>query len=797
MTYCSINQQLTSNKEAVLQKIALRFDILLRILLIFFALFPLIVLGQQTHTLNGKISDSETGEDLIGATILAIESNKGTMTNSYGFYSLSLPDKEYTVRFSYIGYMSAERRIKLDKNMVLNIEISPLVMALNEVVVSSEHENKNITSAGAGIEKVDLKKIETIPVLFGEKDVLKTIQMLPGVSSSSEGNTGFNVRGGSAGQNLILLDEAPIYSSSHLMGFFSVFNSDALKDVTLYKGGIPAKYGGRASSVLDITMNNGNSRNLTTSGGIGLVSSRLTIEIPVIKEKMSLIISGRRTYADLVARLLFPDNIIRDDMQFYFYDLNAKLNYTINEKNRLFLSSYFGKDVFELGRDLATGWGNATGTLRWNHLLNDKLFSNTSLVYSRYNYGFIYGGFGIRQRSGIEDLSFKEDATWYLNPGNTLKLGFNIVYHKFRPGELTTSDSTDFKIALREKRGLEGALYIQNEHIISHRLSANYGLRLSVFSQTGPGWFYEYDELNEPVDSTYFGSGRTAFPFGFMEPRISFNYILGDKSSLKGSYSRMAQYIHLFSNSTAGSPTDVWMPASNNLKPVVVDQISAGYFRNFVANGIETSAEVYYKSIKNTSDYEDGAEIIYNKHVESQILTGKGRSYGIELYLKKNYGNFTGWISYTISRTENKISGINNYSWYPVKYDKTHDLSIVTIYKIGRRLALSGVWTYATGNAVTFPSGRYLINNITVPYYTERNGYRMPVYHRLDFSLTVIGKNRKKFKSQWDFSVYNLYNKNNAYMITFRESETVPGEVEAISLSLFGIVPSVSYNFRF
>jgi hypothetical protein len=769
----------------------------MKILLILFPLLPLFSYGQQAYTLNGKITDAETGEDLMGATVLEVKSGKGTTTNSYGFYSLSLPEGPYALKISYVGYESVERTINLDKNQLLNIEIPPSVMALNEVVVSSERDDKNISATEVGFEKIDLKKVGQIPVLFGEKDVLKSIQLLPGVSSSSEGNTGFNVRGGSAGQNLILLDEAPVYSSSHLMGFFSVFNSDALKDVTLHKGGIPAKYGGRASSVLDITMNNGNSRNFNASGGVGLVSSRLTVEVPVIKDKISLIISGRRTYADLIARLLFPANIIRDDMQFYFYDLNVKLNYTINQKNRLFLSGYFGKDVFELGNDLATGWGNATGTLRWNHLFSEKLFSNTSLVYSSYNYGFIYGNSGIRLRSGIEDLCVKEDAAWYINPDITFKFGLNFIYHTFRPGEFTIGDNLDYRITLREKKGLEGALYIQSEQKFTSRLSANYGLRLSAFSQVGPGWYYDYNVENEPFDSVFYHSGNIAFPHIIPEPRLSLNYLLGEKSSVKLSYSRMAQYIHLLSNSTSGSPTDIWLPSSNNLKPVVVDQLSAGYFRNYMDNGIETSVEAYYKFIKNTPDYEDGAEIIFNEHVESQILVGKGRSYGLELYIKKNYGKISGWISYTISKTENKIEGINNYNWYPVKYNQTHDISIVLIYKIGHRLSLSGVWNYATGNAVTFPSGKYVINNIAVPYYSERNGYRMPAYHRLDFNLTLNGKNRKKFKSQWDFSVYNLYNRHNAYMITFRESKTVEGATEAVRLSLFGIVPSIGYNFKF
>jgi outer membrane cobalamin receptor len=768
----------------------------MRILLIFLTVIPVLAFGQQNFTLSGKITDKDTGEDLNGASVMVVELIKGVATNSYGFYSLSLPAGTYTIRYSYVGYENVEQKLDLNKNLVMNIEISPSVMALDEVIVSSERD-ENITSAKQGVEKLNMKDIENIPVLFGEKDILKTIQLLPGISSSAEGSTGFNVRGGSMGQNLILLDEAPLYSSSHLMGFFSVFNSDAIKDVTVYKGGIPAKYGGRASSVLDITMNNGNSKTFSGSGGIGLVSTRLTLEVPILKDKMSFIISGRRTYGDLVAKLLFPEQLVRDDMKFYFYDLNAKLNYTINDKNRLFLSGYFGKDIFELGKDIGTGWGNTTGTIRWNHLFSDKIFSNTSLVYSKYDYGFVFGQNSLRLRSGIEDLSLKEDATWYINPENTLKFGINIIYHKFRPGEITSGDTANFETVLSDKKAFESAIYIQNEQKITSRLSANYGLRFSTFNQIGPGWFYEYNAANEPIDSTWYGKGKAAYPWFGFEPRLSVNYMLSEKSSIKLSYNRMVQYLHLLSNSTAGSPTDVWMPGSNNLKPVFVDHVSAGFFRNFLDNSIETSVEIYYKNMINSSDYEDGADIIFNEHVESQILIGKGRSYGLELYIKKKYGSFTGWISYTLSRTENKIEGINNFSWYPMKYDKTNELSVITIYKLGQRLTISGVWTYATGNAVTFPSGKYILDNNPVPWFTERNGYRMPAYHRMDLSLTLNGKNRKKFKSSWDLSVYNLYNRYNAYIISFRESEVVPGSTEAVKLSLFGIVPSVTYNFRF
>jgi hypothetical protein len=599
------------------------------------------------------------------------------------------------------------------------------------------------------------------------------------------------------GQNLILLDEAPVYSSSHMLGFFSVFNPDAIKSITVYKGGIPAAYGGRAASVLDITMNNGNNKKFSFSGGIGLVASRLTLEVPLIREKMSLMISGRRTYGDLFAKAIFPERLVSDDMEFYFYDLNAKLNYSINHRNRIYLSGYFGKDVFELQDNLGTTWGNTTGTFRWNHLFSEKLFSNTSLVYSKYDYGFLFGQGSIRLRSGIEDLTFKEDATWYLNPRNTMKFGVTAIYHRFQPGKLDVSGELDYVQVSRGKQALEGAAYMQNEQKIGERFSANYGFRFSYFTQLGPGWFYAFDTLNQPVDSVYFGAGESAYPSFQPEPRISINLMLNSESSLKASYNRISQYLHLLSNTTASSFTVIWVPSSNILKPLLVDHFSAGYFRNFRNNTIETSVELYYKYMRNTADYEDGADILFDDYIEAQIRTGIGRSYGLEFYVKKNSGKWTGWISYTLSRTENQIEGINHGDWYPVRYDKTHDLSMVSSIRLGKRWTLSGIWNYATGNAVTFPSGKYILDNNPVPYYTERNGYRMPAYHRLDISATLDGKKHKRFSSAWDFSVYNIYNRLNAYIITFQESETNPGNTEAVKLSLFGIVPSVTYSFRF
>ena len=604
-------------------------------LIILFTLFSEASSGQRVYTLSGKITEKETGEDVIGAYIMVEDLAKGVASNTYGFYSISLPSGTYKIRYSCIGHESVEQTINLNKDCISNIEIKSSVIALDEVTISTERGDNKITGSESGVEKILLKELKSIPVFFGEKDVLKTIQLLPGISYSSEGSAGFNVRGGSMGQNLILLDEASVYSSSHLMGFFSVFNSDAIKDVTVYKGFIPAKYGSRASSVIDVVMNDGNTRNLVVSGGIGLISARLMFQGPVIKEKMSFIISGRRTYGDVLARLLFPKRIITNETKFYFDDLNLKLHYNLNSRNDLFLSGYFGKDVFELGKDIGSQWGNTLATLRWNHLFSDRIFSNTSLVYSKYNYEFVFGPGSMRLKTGIEDLNLKEDATWYINPDNNLKFGMNITSHKFKPEEITNEAAKGIEIATMEgKKAIESAFYLQNEQKITSRLSANYGLRFSIFNQIGPS------------DTTYSSNGKLRRSYFYAEPRIAVNYMLSEKSSVKIAYNRMAQYVHLLSNNTTGYPTDIWLPSTYHTRPLLVNHFSTGYFRNFPGNNIEASIEVYYKTMSNTYDYKDGADIILN-NIESQILTGKGRSYGLELFLKKKSGKLTGWISYT------------------------------------------------------------------------------------------------------------------------------------------------------
>lgn len=769
-------------------------DYLLKTIGVLFILnLPFWGFSQEKYSISGKITDAENGEDLIGATIFDLEKQLGTSTNTYGFYSLTLEKGKYNLQISYLGFQPVNKEIFLDSDIKLNISLKPVSNNLEEIEVVAKKKDENLSSAQMSVEKMDMKKISKLPVLFGEKDILKTIQLLPGISSTSEGGNGFSVRGGSIDQNLILLDEAPVYSASHLMGFFSVFNSDALKNISVYKGGIPAHYGGRASSVLDISMKDGNNQKFQASGGLGLISSRLTLEGPIIKDKMSFIVSGRRSYADLVARSL---DLLEDGANLFFYDLNAKLNYQINDNNRVFISGYFGSDEFGF-EEMGMNWGNKTGTLRWNHIFNSKLFSNTTFIYSEYDYGFKLNDGESNYSSGIVDYGFKQDFTYFLNPQNTLSFGLNSTHHTFNPGKLEHESDDNTETILDKKYALESSIYLSNKQEVSDRIAAEYGIRFSNFSQLGAGYNNTYNNENELVDSVYYGKNEVMQTYYSIEPRISLSYRLTSDKSIKASFNKMGQYLHLMSNSTSGQPTDTWVPSSYNIKPLDVNQYALGYFQNFQDNNYEFSLELYYKDMFNITDFKDGADIILNENLESYILQGDGRSYGAEFYLKKKTGRFTGWLSYTLSRTENKIDGINNNEWYPSKIDKTHDISIVGSYKLNDRWSISATWVYYTGNAVTFPSGKYEYDGYSYPYYTERNGYRMPDYHRLDLNVHLEGKQNKRFKSSWDFSLYNVYNRYNAYSINFQESETNPGATEAVQLSLFGIVPSITWNFKF
>ncbi|MGD9992205.1 MAG: carboxypeptidase-like regulatory domain-containing protein [Salinivirgaceae bacterium] len=768
-------------------------------LLVIVCLLGIHVFAQTTFTISGYIKDEKSGEELIGATVFIKKSQAlGTITNAYGFYSITIPEGNYTITAQFIGYEAKLSTINLKQNTKLNFTLNEKVSELEEVVINGKKNDENVIKTRMGIIKLDSKTIEKIPVIFGEKDILKTIQLLPGVKSAGEGNSGFYVRGGNADQNLILLDEATVYNASHLLGFFSVFNADAIKDISLYKGTQPAEYGGRLSSVLDIKIEEGNDKKFGVEGGLGLISSRLKIEGPIIKNKGSFSIAGRRSYADLFLKLA-KDSAL-SERRLYFYDLNAKLNYRINDNNRIFLSGYFGKDVLSFGDQIGVDWGNITGTIRWNHLVNEKIFLNTSLIFSNYDY-FIntnLAGADGEIISRIQDYNFKQDFQYFPSPKNNIKFGFNSIYHKIIPGVITeTTDLSVNELNLAHKQALENALYFSHEYKLSEIFNFEYGLRLTSFSALGPGDFYSYNIHGEPADTVSYNNGEFVKTYFNMEPRFAANYILNRKSSIKFSYGRNTQNLHLLSNSTSGNPTDLWIPSSNNVKPEIADQISLGYFRNFNDNNFEFSSEIYYKYLQNQIDYKDGAELRFNEYVESQLLFGTGRAYGIEFFLKKKYGRFSGWLGYTLARTEKKIDGINSGEYYPAKQDRTHDISIVGIYELSRKWTISATWVYYTGNAVTFPSGKYEIDGQIVSYYTERNGYRMPEYHRLDLGLTWQKKKTDKFESSWNFSLYNAYGRENAYTITFQEDPDDPMKTQAVQTTLFRWVPSITYNFKF
>jgi len=770
-----------------------------RILSTTLLLLPFLLHAQGRPTVSGTIRDAASGETLIGASVLLAEQPRSAvLSNSYGFYSVNAAAGHYTLVVSFTGYKSDTVAVDLGKDITLNIQLSSAGAQLQEVVVTGNRNNNNVSKPLMGVQKLSVTEIRDIPVIFGEKDILKTIQLLPGVQSAGDGNSGFYVRGGAIDQNLILLDGATVYDPSHLLGFFSVFNSDAIKDVTLYKGAIPAEYGGRLSSVLDVKMNDGNSKDYSASGGIGLIDSRLTVEGPIKKDDGSFIISARRTYADLFLKLSKDTNTNRNSL--YFYDLNVKANYKLGEKDHLYLSGYFGQDHLGISNSFDLTYGNSTGTLRWNHILNSKLFSNTSLMYSKYKYtiGINSGNNDIGINSYIEDLHFKEDLEYYISSGNKLNFGVDVIDHTISPGVITASESSNFNsLHIQDRHALESALYINHDVTLSDNFNMSYGLRASLFTVLGPGTFYTYDSSGQTIDSTTYASGRTVINYFNLEPRFSASYKLTDNSSIKASYARTTQNLHLLSNSTSSNPTDVWVPNTNNVKPEIGDQVSLGYYRNLKENAYELSAEIYYRYMQNQIDYRNGAQLIANTNVESQLIYGHGRAYGLELYARKKVGRLTGWISYTLSRTERQFPGVNNDTWYPAIQDRTHDLSVVGIYKLNKKWTLSSDFVYYTGNAITWPSGKYAVEGQIAFLYTNRNGYRMPPYNRLDFSATLQGKKTKKTDSYWIFSCYNVYGRENPYSISFQQDPGDPNKTQAVQYALFRWVPSISYNFKF
>ena len=749
-------------------------------------------LAQDKVVLSGTVKDNQTGESIIRAIIRVKElPNIGVFSNEYGFYSISLAKGNYTISVSQVGYEMYTNNIQIDSSIINNIQLSANNL-LKEVVVESSKKNNNLTKAQMGTETLNMVAISKVPVIFGEKDILKTLQLLPGVKSAGEGNSGYYVRGGAADQNLILLDEAPVYNASHLLGFFSTFNSDAIKDATLIKGNSPAIYGGRLSSVLDVKMKEGNNKDYVVNGGLGLISSRVSIEGPIQNDKSSFILSGRRTYADMFLKATekFKDNIL------YFYDLNMKANYTINAKNKIYLSGYFGKDELGLGDAFGIDWGNKTGTIRWNKIMSNKLFLNTSLIYSDYNYNVKLknGETNFNINSNIKDVNLKQDYTFYANPKNNLRFGFNTILHTITPS--TFSGTVTNSLSKQGRNGLENAIYLSNNYKPNNDLSLDVGLRVSAYTLMGGDDYNIYSNGN--VQSTI-KLAKSSFGKTYInpEPRFTLNYRITDQNSFKAGYARNVQHLHILSNSTASSPSDQWIGNSYNIKPEISDQYSVGYVNTLNQNMFEMSTELYYKNLQNQLDYVDGAEVNTLADVESALLYGVGRAYGFEWLLKKKEGLFTGWVSYTLSKTERKINGINQNNWYNAKQDRTHDIAVVGIYTINSKWSVSGVFVYNTGDAVTFPTGKYAFQGQTLYQYASRNANRMPDNHRLDISVTYDKKRKKKIQESWNFSLYNVYGRENAYRITFQDDPNNLSRTQIIQTSLFRWVPSITYQFKF
>ncbi len=766
------------------------------IALFFMSCSPWLV-AQEKVTLSGTVTDASTGETVFGGRIKIMEkSGVGGLSNDYGFYSVSVVPGTYNVIFSSSGYAADTIKMELTKNISYDYKFKIVEI---DVIITAKKTNDNITDAQVGVEKLDIKELNKIPVLLGERDILKTMQLLPGIKSAGEGNSGLNVRGGAADQNLILLDEAPVYNASHLLGFFSTFNSDAVKDVTVFKGTQPAQYGGRLASTLDIKMKDGNNQKFGVSGGIGLIASRLNIEGPIKKGKGSFLVSGRRTYADLFLKLA-PDTNLRNN-KLFFYDLNLKASYILGKKDRIFASGYFGRDILGVGDAFGISWGNATGTIRWNHIFSSKLFSNTSFIVSNFKYNIsIAGGttdFDIY--SQVQDYNIKQEYQYFFNDKHSFKFGVNAIAHEIIPGEIRSSGEGINSTKVQRQKSVESAAFFQDEWKVSSRLNINIGLRLSSFIVTGKGNYFTLDEQNNVKDTTTYGSGKIIKNYMNLEPRFSFAYILDETMSIKGGYARNTQNLHLITNATSSSPTDRWLSNSNIVKPEIADQVSLGWFKNLKKDMYQLSVEGYYKQMQNQIDYKDGANTNTSNDtpIETQLLFGIGRAYGVELLLRKKEGKFTGWVGYTLSKSEKKIDGINQDQWYNARQDRTHDISVVLMYELTKRFNISGTFVYTTGNAITFPNAKYEVDGVINYAFSERNGYRIPANHRADIGVNWELKEKKWFTHELTFSVYNLYARENTFSIAFETNKDNPQKTDAVQTSLFKIIPAVSWNFKF
>ena len=801
------------------------------IVAIFIFLSTIQAQDDQKYSLSGVVMEASTGETLPGAAVIVSETGASAITNLYGFYSLQLPAGDYTIIYKFVGFENSSQSVSISSDTKLDVELSEEAIQLKEAKVSSRRLDQNVTAVEMSSTELDIEEIKKIPAFLGEVDVIKSIQLLPGVTTVGEGASGFNVRGGSIDQNLVLLDEATVFSSSHLLGFFSVFNSDAIKDVKLYKGGIPAQYGGRISSVLDVRQKEGNMKRFSGRGGIGFVSSRLTLEGPIVKDKGSFIIAGRRSYADVFLRMSNNDDI--NENIAYFYDLNAKANYKLNDNNRLFLSGYFGRDVFKFGEAFGFDWGNTTSTLRWNHIFNDKVFLNLSGIYSNYDYSLGGPDFFV-WTSRIQNYNIKADFNYYHNEKHKIDFGVQGTWYQFYPGKVEPKGDfvgvfDGFEIDV--ERALETAVYVSDEYKLNSRITILGGLRYGTFMNVGKATSFVYEDgkpLSEEtiIDTVDYSSGEIVKFYHGFEPRLSVKFGLDSVSSIKASYMRTRQNLQLVSNTTSGLPLDLWKASDQFISPVIGDQIAAGYFRNFRNNTIEGSVELYYKWMQNVLDYKDEAELFLNEVLETELLSGKGRAYGLEFMMRKKSGRATGWLSYTLAKTERLVDGefdeerINSGDWYPSNYDKRHDVTFVAAYDITDRLNCGMNFTYSTGRPVTFPDGKYEYGGLVIPNYSSRNQERIPDYHRLDLSATWQFKDKKtkgeekvdaiateeqpkkKLNIHWEhsltLSIYNVYARKNAYSISFEQSETDPTQTEISRLSILGtVLPALTYNFNF
>jgi hypothetical protein len=782
-----------------------------------FLLLSLSAFSQEKYTVSGTVYDNSSNETLIGVSVYFPELNAGTTTNEYGFYSLTIPEGTYKIQISYLGFSTIIETINLSEKLTKNFNLKEEAESLGEIIIQADIEKINIRSPQMSVNKLTSASIKQIPVVLGEADVIKSLILLPGVTSAGEGASGFNVRGGAADQNLILLDEAIVFNSSHLFGFFSVFNPDVIKDVKLYKGGIPARFGGRLSSVLDIYQKEGNSKEFNVTGGIGLVSSRLLVEGPIEKEKSSFVVAGRASYAHLFLPLFDNDN------KAYFYDLNGKFNYRIDEQNNIFLSTYFGKDVFGVSDNFVNEYGNTVVNLRWNHLFSDKIFSNLSLIYSDYFYGLILDFVGFEWDSGITNYNLKYDFKHYLNDKFKLSYGINNIYNRFNPGEIipNRADSGIQSEKLIDKYANEFAAYLEAEHKVNDKLTLQYGMRFSNFTRLGQDELnvYENDqpvlyneelkkyESAEAIGTESFQRSDVLATFSNFEPRLSLSYVLDDNTSIKASYNRMAQYLHLLTNTASPTPLDVWAPSGRFIKPQLLDQFAVGYFKSIKNGDYSLETEAFYKDIQNRIDYINGANLVANNEIETVILNGQARAYGLEVLFKKNTGSFKGWFAYTLSRSEQQTlgrtanePGINQGEWYSSPFDKTHDISLNGSYEVSEKWTFNANFLLQTGQPTNYPVGQYEVQGLNVPIFDDnrRNADRLPAFHRLDISATLTPEKNKnrKWQGEWIFGLYNLYGRQNAASINFRQNrETLRNE--AVQTSIFGLVPSVTYNFEF